>query len=154
MVCGEMLPCYGGMSGDAAARIAAAMGGPSQVSVSRAQALHSRQEGVHMSGVERLYPPIDPKDGRHRAQIRKTDPRIEAARVKVEAAAIRSSTSSKYSGQWKEYVAHCDYFEEDPLQSGENEKQITEHIVYFALNRYEFAGNAFGTIRGYLSAVR
>ena len=77
----------------------------------------------------------------HRSQIRKTDPRIEAARVKIEAASIRSSTSSKYSGQWKEYVAHCDDFEEDPLQSGKNEKQITEHMVYFVLHRYEFAGN-------------
>ena len=154
MVCGGMLPCCGGMPDGAQARIAAAIAGPSQVGTLRAQVLNQRQKGVHVSGVERLYPPIDPKDNRHRSQIRKADPRIEAARVKIEAASIRSSTSSKYSGQWKEYVAHCDDFEEDPLQSGKNEKQITEHMVYFALHRYEFAGNAFGTIRGYLSAIR
>ena len=27
-------------------------------------------------------------------------------------------------------------------------------MVYFVLCRFEFAGNAFGTIRGYLSAIR
>ena len=39
-------------------------------------------------------------------------------------------------------------------QGNTSEKQITEHLVYFVLYRYEFAGNAYGTIRGYLSAIR
>ena len=90
--------------------------------------------------------------------MRKEDPRIVAARLKVEAASIRTSTSSKYSSQWKEYVAHSEDCEEDPFQAGKHEynheKQITEHLVYFVLYRFAFAGNAFGTIRGYLSAIR
>ena len=51
-------------------------------------------------------------------------------------------------------MAHCGEFEEDPLQSGKSEKQITEHMVYFFLHRYEFAGDVFGIISGYLSAIR
>ena len=82
------------------------------------------------------------------------DPRIIAARLKIKGASIRTSTSSKYSSQWKEYVAHSEDCEEDPLQAGKHEKLITEHLVYFVLYRFEFAGNAYGTIRGYLSAIR
>ena len=48
-------------------------------------------------------------------------------------------------------MAHSEDCEEDPFQAGKHEKQITEHLVLY---RFEFAGNAFGTIRGYLSAIR
>ena len=54
----------------------------------------------------------------------------------------------------KEYMAHCDDLGGDPLQSRKSEEQITEHMVYFVLHRYEFVGNAFWTIRGYFSAIR
>ena len=67
--------------------------------------------------------------------MRKEDPRIVAARLKVEGASIRTSTSSKYSSQWKEYVAHSEDCEEDPFQAGKHEKLITEHLVYFVLYR-------------------
>ena len=113
-----------------------------------------RRVGQKASGVMKLYPELDPQSQRSRSQMREEDPRIVAARLKVEVASIRTSTSSKYSSQWEGYVARSEDCEEDPFQSGKHEGQITEHLVYFVLYRFEFAGNAFGTIRGYLSTIR
>ena len=144
--CGGLKPCGTGLSGAAAARVAAAMGGRGALQVAK-----SFQRAVgQTSGVMKLYPELDPQSKRSRSQMRKEDPRIVAARLKIEAVSIRTSTSSKYSNQWKEYVAHSEDCEEDPFQGGKHERQITEHLVYSALYRFEFAGNAFGTIRGYL----
>ena len=150
--CGGLKPCGTNVSSEAQDRIAAAMEGPGGFKVSGGQI--KRKVGQKSSGVMKLYPELDPQDKRSRLQMRKEDPRIVAARVKVEAASIRTSTSSKYSGQWQEYVAHSEDCEEDPFQAGKHERQVTEHLVYFVLYRFEFAGNAFGTIRGYLSAIR
>ena len=62
----------------------------------------------HKSGVVKMYPELDPHSKRSRVQMRKEDPRIIAARLKIEGASIRTSTSSKYNSQWKEYVAHSE----------------------------------------------
>ena len=148
--CGGLKPCGTGMSDAGATRIAAAMGGPGALQAAR----NSQVQMRHKSGVVKMYPVLDPQSRQSRAQMRKEDPRIIAARLKIEGASIRTSTSSKYSSQWKEYVAHSEDCEEDPLQAGKHEKLITEHLVYFVLYRFEFAGNAYGTIRGYLSAIR
>ena len=138
------------MSDAAATRVAAPMGSPGAL-----QAAKSFKRIVgQTSGEVNLYPELDPQRKKSRAQMRKEDPRVVTARMEVEAAAIRTSTSSKYSSQWKEYMAHSEDCEEGPFQAWKHEKQITEHLVYFVLYRYELAGNAYGTIRGYLSAIR
>ena len=151
--CGGLKPCgtfRTVVSEAGAARVAAAMGGPGALQTARSLQVPMR----HRSGVVKMYPELDPQSRQSRSQMRKEDPRIIAARLKIEGASIRTSTSSKYSSQWKEYVAHSEDCEEDPLQAGKHEKLITEHLVYFVLYRFEFAGNAYGTIRGYLSAIR
>lgn len=102
--CGGLRPCGTDFSTEAADRIVAAMGGPWSFRAPRGQI--KRNVGQKSLGVMKLYPELDPQDKRSRLQMRKEDPRIVAARVKVEAASIRTSTSSKYSGQWQEYVAH------------------------------------------------
>ena len=58
----------------------------------------------HKSGVIKIYPESDPQNKRSRVQMRKEDLRIVAARLKIEGASIRTSTSSKYISQWKESV--------------------------------------------------
>ena len=50
-------------------------------------------------------------------------------------------------------MAHCEDFGEDPFQSGKSTRLITEHMVYFAMYRFEYAKNKYGTIRGYFSAI-
>ena len=57
--------------------------------------------------------------------MRKEALRIVVARVKIEAASIRTSTSATYGDRWKEYVAHSEDCEEDPFQPGKHERQIT-----------------------------
>ena len=117
--CGGLKPCGTGLSDTAAARVAAAMGGPGALQAAKG---FRQTVGQKASGVMKLYLELDPQSQRSRAQMRKEDPRIVAARLKVEAASIRTSTSSKYSSQWKEYVAHSEDCEEDPFQSGKHER--------------------------------
>ena len=89
--CGGLKPCGTGMPNAATARVVAAMGG-----LGALQAAKSFKEIVgHQSGVVKLYPELDPQSKRSRAQVGKEVPRIVAARLKVEAASIRTSTSSK-----------------------------------------------------------
>jgi len=76
------------------------------------------------------------------------------ALAQVESSILRPNTNVKYKGQFDEYLAHCVDFGEDPFQSGKSTRQITEHMVYFVMYRFEYAKNKFGTIRGYLSAIR
>jgi hypothetical protein len=105
------------------------------------------------SAVANLYP-LKVQGGPSGGEVLRNAPRIVAARAAVEAAALKVSTSTKYKNQMAEYVAHCEYCDEDPFQVGKPDKAITEHMVYFVLCRYEYAGNKYGTIRGYLSAIR
>ena len=128
---------------------------------SRDMAGHSRRSGapkgarsLHRSGVEKLYPKIDAESPHDRQQARKQDPNIVEALAQVESSILRPNTNVKYKGQFDEYLAHCVDFGEDPFQSGKSTRQITEHMVYFVMYRFEYAKNKFGTIRGYLSAIR
>ena len=105
--CGGLKPCgtfRTVVSEAGAARVAAAMGGPGALQTARSLQVPMR----HRSGVVKMYPELDPQSRQSRSQMRKEDPRIIAARLKIEGASIRTSTSSKYSSQWKEYVAHSE----------------------------------------------
>ena len=71
-------------------------GGPGGLQATRQVA------GQRKSGVMKSYPKLDPRCDRSRAQRRKKDPLMVAARLKIKAASLRTSTSSKYKGQWQE----------------------------------------------------
>ena len=100
--CGGLKPCGTGMSDAVVARVDAAMGGPwtlqtagSVTAMGGPGALSFRVPMKHKSGVVKMYPELDPQSKQSRAQMGKEDPRIVAARLKIEGASIRTSTSSK-----------------------------------------------------------
>jgi hypothetical protein len=91
---------------------------------------------------------------RNRHKAMKEDPVLKKTRVVVEGAARSVRTTTKYTGNWIEYLAFCvDLEEEDPFMKGKS-KELQELLIHFALERYHYYGNKHGTIRNYMYGIR
>lgn len=92
------------------------------------------------------------KKGRIKASTE--DKAIKKALLEVDQASVRFRTSVQYEDQWVKYLVFCHDLQLDPFMVAYNDKQRSDVLTHFVLHRYVHHMNKYGTIRGYLSAIR